>query len=57
MSHALTLIEARIRNIENILKRIHNGEYPNLRHPDQCRTAYCIILVSLEQEKYEIQYS
>lgn len=55
--HSLTLINARIRNIENILTRLKSAEYQNIRCPDQCRTAYCIIFVSLEQEKYEIQYS
>jgi hypothetical protein len=56
MSHALSLINARIRDIENKLIRIRNGEC-NLRCTDQVRTTLGIILVQLEEEKYSIMYS
>jgi hypothetical protein len=54
--HSLSLINARIRDIENKLTRIRSGEY-NLRCIDQVRTALGIILVQLEEEKYNITYN
>jgi hypothetical protein len=54
--HSLTLIDRRIRDIENKLTRIRSGEY-NLRCTDQVRTVLGIILVQLEEEKYNIMYN
>ena len=56
MSQTVTRINARIRDIENKLKRLSNWEY-NLRCPDQVRTTCGMILVQLELEKYNITNS
>ena len=54
MTLTINLLNARMRDIENKLKRLSNWEY-NLRCPDQVRTTLWIILVKLEMEKYDVQ--